>query len=144
MDAFELCLELSRRAFERGEVPIACVIVKEGELLASTYNKVEEFKDPTAHAEILAIREATEKLGGKFLDGCHAFVSIEPCVMCAYALVLAKVSKVTFFALDPKHGGVVSLFNLFDDPHLTHRVRWVYQPRREITELMREFFRKLR
>ncbi len=144
MDAFELCLELSKRAFERGEVPVACVIVKEGDILARSHNMVQELSDPTAHAEILAIKTATNRLGSKFLDGCEVFVSIEPCVMCSYALVLARVSKVTFFALDPKHGGVMSLYNIFDDPHLNHRVRWVYQPREEMAELMKEFFKGLR
>ncbi len=127
-----------------GEVPVGCVIIKNGQILAATHNLVQTLKDPTAHAEILAIREASSKLNEKFLLDCEVHVTIEPCIMCTYALLLARVSKIIFYAPDPKHGGVMSLYNILDDSHLNHKVKWVYKPKEEAKELMKAFFRERR
>lgn len=139
--AIRLCLDLSYEAFKKGEVPIACVILKDGNPIASAHNRVEELKDPTAHAELLAIRQACERLGSKYLHGCEAYVSLEPCPMCAYAFVLARVERVVFLAQDERYGAVMSLYNFFEEPRFNHRVRWEYYPVEEAKGLLREFFR---
>ncbi|HIP43019.1 MAG TPA: nucleoside deaminase [Aquifex aeolicus] len=137
-------LKEAKKAFSKGEIPIGCVIVKDGKIVARAHNLVEILKDPTAHAEILSIREATKSLNSKFLIGCEVYVSLEPCIMCSYALVLARVSKVYFSALDYKHGGVMSLLNILDEPTLNHKVKWEYYPIKESQELLSEFFKSLR
>ena len=137
-------MELAKKAYQLDEVPVGCVVIKDGKVLSKAYNMVERKKDPIAHAEILAIREASKRLGSKFLDGCEVHVTLEPCVMCSYALVLARVSKVIFYALDYRHGGVVSLYNILDDPHINHRVRWIYRPEKEAQDLIKDFFKNLR
>ena len=140
----KLCLEEAKKAFKKGEVPVGCVIVKEGEVIAKAHNRVEELKDPTAHAEMLALREATRITGSKFLYDCEVYVSLEPCIMCAYAMVLSRVKKVVFLAKDERHGGVISLYNIFDDIRLNHKVVWEYLPVEESRELLRNFFKELR
>ncbi|GAB6066109.1 nucleoside deaminase [Aquifex pyrophilus] len=139
-----LALKEAERAFKEGEVPVGCVIVRNNEVISLAHNEVERRRDPTAHAEILAIKRATEKLGSKFLTGCEAFITLEPCVMCSYAFVLSRIDKITFLAPDKKHGGVMSLFNLLDDPLLNHRVKWEYYPVERASELISEFFKSLR
>ncbi|RUM31017.1 MAG: tRNA-specific adenosine deaminase [Aquifex sp.] len=140
----KLALEEAKKAFNKGEVPVGAIIVKGEKIISKAHNRVEELKDPTAHAEVLAIREACKTLNTKFLEGCELYVTLEPCVMCSYALVLARVEKVIFSALDKKHGGVVSIFNILDEPTLNHRVKWEYYPFKEASGLLSEFFRKLR
>ncbi len=141
MSVLELLLEESKRAFERGEVPVSCVILKEGKVISSAHNLTESLKDATAHAEILALRKASEVLGNWRLTGCEVHVSLEPCIMCTYALVLSRVEKVVFYALDERHGGVMSLYNILDDVRLNHKVRWEYKPDGECAKLLREFFK---
>ncbi len=136
----QVCLDLAKEGFAKSEVPVGCVVVKEGKILAKAHNRVEELKDPTAHAELLALREATQRLGQKYLQGCELYVSLEPCPMCAYAMVLSRVEKVVFLALDEKYGAVLSRFNFFDEPYFNHRVRWEYMPVPEAGELLRHFF----
>jgi len=121
-------MEEAKKAFQKGEVPVGCVVVKEGQVVAKAHNRVQELKDPTAHAEMLAIREATKALDSKYLYGCEVYVSLEPCPMCAYALVLSRVEKVIFFAPDEKYGAVMSRFNLLNEECFNHRVRWEYLP----------------
>jgi len=140
----KLCLEEAKKAQKKGEVPVGCVIVKEGEVIAKAHNRVEELKDPTAHAEMLALREANQITGSKFLYDCEVYVSLEPCIMCAYAMVLSRVKKVVFLAKDERHGGVISLYNIFDDIRLNHKVMWEYLPVEESSELLRNFFKELR
>ncbi len=127
-----------------GEVPVSCVITKSSEILARTHNLVESLQEATAHAEILAIREASKRLGDWRLEGCVVHVSLEPCLMCTYALVLSRVSKVVFYSLDEKHGGVMSLYNILDDPRLNHSVKWEYRPSEVYAKLLRDFFKKRR
>ncbi len=143
-ETIRLCLKEAKEAFEKGEVPVGCVIVKEGRVIAKAHNRVQELKDPTAHAEMLAIREATKSLGEKYLYGCEVYVSLEPCPMCAYALVLSRVEKVVFFAPDERYGAVMSRFNLLEEEAFNHRVRWEYMPVEEASLLIKEFFKRLR
>lgn len=140
----ELCLEEAREGFYRGEVPVGCVIVKEGKVIAKAHNRVEQTKDPTAHAEMIAIKEAVQFLGSKYLYGCHVYVSLEPCPMCAYALVLARVERLIFLAPDPKYGAVMSVYNLLDEPVFNHRVKWEYIPVEEASTLLKTFFKEKR
>ncbi len=137
-------LNEARAGFEEGEVPVGCVVVRDGKILAKAHNRTESLKDPTAHAEILCIRKSAQILGDWRLEGCSLFVTLEPCIMCAYALILARVKEVVFGATDERHGGVVSLYNLMDDERLSGSVRWVYHPMHECSEIMREFFRSRR
>jgi len=110
-------------ASEHGDVPIGAVVVDaEGRFVAGAGNERELLGDPTAHAEVLALRRAAEQLGGWRLDGCTLVVTLEPCTMCAGALVLARIERLVFGAYDPKAGAVASLFDVVRDPRLNHRV----------------------
>lgn len=140
----EEALKEAKKAYEKGEVPVGCVIFKGEEIVAKAHNLAETLGDPTAHAEILAIRKATQKLGEKYLRDCEAVITLEPCIMCSYAFVLSKIKKIYFLALDEKHGGVMSVFNVLDEPLLNHRVKWEYVPVEEASGLLSDFFRKLR
>jgi len=118
----ELALQLAKEAFSRGEVPIGAVLVKNGEILAQNHNRREELKDATAHAEILVLREAGQLLGGWRLLGTTLYVTLEPCPMCAGALVQARVSRLVFGTRDPKGGACGSLYNIPRDGRLNHRL----------------------
>ncbi len=138
-------LSEARKALEEGEVPVGCVVVRGGRVIARAHNRVEALKDPTAHAEILAIREAAKVLGDWRLKGCLVYVTSEPCVMCSGALVLARVEEVIYALPEPKFGGAESLFAIPDDPRLNHRVRVRRGPMaEEVKVLFREFFEKKR
>ena len=137
-------LREARRALEVGEVPVGCIVVMDEEVIASAHNLTEHTGDPTAHAEVIALRRASEVLGDWRLENCCVYVTLEPCIMCAYALVLARVREVIFGAVDEKHGGVMSLYSILDDPRLNHNVRWVYHPLDECARIMSEFFRERR
>ena len=105
-----------------GDVPVGAVVVSAaGEVLAQDHNRREERGDPTAHAELLAIRRATQQLPGWRLEGATVYVTLEPCAMCAGALVNARIARLVFGAFDPKAGAVVSLFQIGTDPRLNHR-----------------------
>src|SRR5438128_7856496 len=112
----------ARRCFESGDVPVGAVVARGGEVLQSSGNARERLQDPTAHAEILALRAASVALGSWRLDGCTLFVTLEPCAMCAGALVLARIDGLVFGAADPKAGFAGSLGDLVRDPRLNHRV----------------------
>lgn len=137
-------LREAKKAYRKGEVPVGCVIFQEGRIIVKTHNLVETLKDPTAHAEILAIKEATKILGNKYLVDCEAIITLEPCVMCSYAFVLARIKKIYFLALDEKHGGVMSIYNLLDEPLFNHKVKWEYLPVDEASRILSEFFKKIR
>ncbi len=146
LDIFFLkkALELAKEAYIKGEVPVGCVVVKDGKVIAEAYNRRESLKDPTAHAEILALREAGKDSGNWRLEGCSVYVTLEPCPMCAYALILARVERLIFGAVDEKQGGVMSLYNLLDDHRFNHRVKWTYKPMEECGNIIKDFFRKRR
>lgn len=140
----EAFLEAKRAAAE-GEVPVGAVIVREGEIIARAHNKTEQDKDPTAHAEMLAIRKAAEHLGGWRLTGCTMFVTTEPCSMCAGAIVWSRIEKLYIGTMDPKAGACGSLMNIPQDSRLNHYVEIeTGLMREECAGLMKDFFRKLR
>lgn len=128
-----------------GEVPVGAVIVKDGRILGRGHNLTESTKDPTAHAELIAIREAAAALGGWRLIGCTMFVTVEPCSMCAGALVWSRMEKLVIGTMDPKSGGCGSIFNITGDNRLNHQVQVETGLLQEECEtLMKDFFRKLR
>jgi tRNA(adenine34) deaminase len=115
-------LDAARRCVEWGDVPVGAALARGDELLAVTANERERRADPTAHAEILALRAGAAAVGSWRLDGCALYVTLEPCAMCAGALVLARVDRLVFGAADPKAGFAGSLGNLVQDPRLNHRL----------------------
>ena len=127
---------------EHGDVPIGAVVVApSGDVVAAGHNERELTGDPTAHAEVLALRRAAEAVGSWHLDGHTLVVTLEPCTMCAGALVLARVERVVIGAWDPKAGAVSSLFDVVRDPRLNHRVEVVAGVEAETCgDLLREFF----
>ena len=141
----EEAFQEARKAAAEGEVPIGAVIVREGEIIARAHNKTEQDKDPTAHAEMLAIREAATHLGGWRLTGCSMFVTTEPCSMCAGAIVWSRIEKLYIGTMDPKAGACGSLMNIPQDSRLNHYVEIeTGLMREECAGLMKDFFRKLR
>jgi tRNA(adenine34) deaminase len=138
-------LEQARLSLAWGDVPIGAVVARGEEVLARSGNERERRGDPTAHAEILALRAASEAVGSWRLSGCTLFVTLEPCAMCAGAAVLARLDRVVFGAPDPKAGFGGSLGDLLRDPRLNHRVEVVEGVLAEDSgELLREFFRRRR
>jgi tRNA(adenine34) deaminase len=115
-------LREARRCLEWGDVPIGAIVAREEEVVARAGNERHRRGDPTAHAEILALRSAGEKVGSWRLEGCSIYVTLEPCAMCAGAMVLARVDRLVFGAADPKAGFAGSLGNLVSDPRLNHRL----------------------
>lgn len=120
-EAMAEALDLAREAGEAGEVPVGAVAVFEGRVVGRGRNRREEASDPTAHAELLAVQEAARALGRWRLTGVTLYVTLEPCAMCAGALVLARIDRLVFGASDPKAGAVGSLQDLSADPRLNHR-----------------------
>ena len=116
-----LALREAERAAERGEVPIGAVVVREGEVIAAAGNEREGRSDPTAHAEMLAIREAAGKLGGWRIPDSVLYVTLEPCAMCAGAIVLARIPRVVYGAPDPKAGAAGSVLDVLGERRLNHR-----------------------
>jgi tRNA(adenine34) deaminase len=116
VDFMSLAIAEARRALDEGEIPVGCVVTKAGGLLASAHNRREQIKDPTAHAEILALRLSAERLQDWRLDGCVLYVTLEPCPMCAAAIALARVQRVVFSAYDFDNGAVGSNGNMFTRP----------------------------
>jgi len=132
-------------AAAEGEVPTGAVIVRDGEIIARAHNMTEHAIDPTAHAEILAIRRAAAFLGGWRLMGCSMFVTAEPCSMCAGAIVWSRIEKLYIGTMDPKAGACGSLFNIPQDGRLNHHVEIeTGLMGEECSALMKDFFRKLR
>mgnify|MGYP001125708251 CR=1 FL=1 len=132
-------------AAEKGEIPIGAVIVRDGELIAGGHNLRETERDPTAHAEVVAIKRAAERLGAWRLTGTTLYVTIEPCAMCAGALVLARIERLVYGAADPKAGACGTLWNLVQDPRLNHRLAvtaGVLED--ECRAVIQGFFRRLR
>ena len=136
-----LALREAERALEHDDVPIGCVIVHEGEVLAAAGNERELRGDPTAHAEVLAMRDAGRALGSWRLDGCALYVTLEPCAMCAGAIVLGRVPRVVYGAVDPKAGAAGSVLDVLGEPRLNHRPELAGGLLEgESAELLRRFF----
>ena len=117
----QLALEQAQHAWDLGEVPVGAVVVKDGEVIAVGYNQPIGRRDPTAHAEVMALRAAAEKLGNYRLPGCELYVTLEPCVMCSGAMLHARLARVVYGAGDPKTGACGSVLNLFEQPALNHQ-----------------------
>ena len=145
LEAMEAALAEARAAGEAGEVPIGAVIVREGQAIARGQNRLLRFKDPTAHAEIVALREAATILGNYRLSGCSLFVTLEPCAMCAGAMIHARLDRLVFAATDPKAGACGSALSVLNHPQLNHKMT-VEQGilADESGELLRSFFRERR
>jgi tRNA(adenine34) deaminase len=140
-----MALDEARAAGARGEVPVGCVIVRDGAVVARAGNRTLADRDPTAHAEIIAIRAAAASLGSERLDGCDLYVTLEPCAMCAGAVAFARVRRLYYGAADPKGGAVDNGVKFFASPSCHHRPE-VYGglAEAEAGALLKEFFRERR
>jgi len=141
----QMAIDQAYIAEENGDVPIGCVIVCENRVIAKAYNQREQLHDPTAHAEIVALTQAAEFIGNWRLGGCTLFVTLEPCPMCAGALVLGRLDRVVYGTDDPKTGAIRSLYQLAEDPRLNHQLevtRGVMQD--ECKRQLQAFFQRRR
>ena len=118
----EAALREAHRASNANEIPVGAVVVYHGTIIGKGYNQIESLRDSTAHAEMIAITAASGYLNSKWLEECTLYVTLEPCVMCAGALVLARIPTVVFGAYDPKAGACGTLYNIVQDPRLNHRI----------------------
>jgi tRNA(adenine34) deaminase len=145
MDFMQAALDQARAAALRGEVPVGAVLVKDGRVVSAAGNRVVELADPTAHAEILAIRAAAREAGNCRLDGCDLYVTLEPCPMCAAAISLARIRRLVFGAYDPKSGGTEHGARVFDHATCHHRPEVVGGVREaEAQDQLRDFFQQRR
>lgn len=145
VEPMRLALALAREAARLGEVPVGAVVLCEGRLVAQAYNLRETLEDPTAHAERVALTLAGRALGSWRLDGCTLYVTLEPCPMCAGAIILSRLQRVVYGADDPKAGACRSLYRLVDDPRFNHRAEVVGGVLAdECGQVLREFFRERR
>ncbi len=136
---------LAEQAYEEKEVPVGALIVKDGHIIGKGYNQTERLKDATAHAEMVAISAACANLENKYLEGCTLYVTLEPCPMCAGALVWSKIDRIVFGATDPKAGACGSVFNLATNNKLNHQVEVIQGIMEQDCEwLLKDFFRKQR
>lgn len=140
-----MALREAEKAYNLEEVPIGAVIVHENRIIGRGYNQTEQLQDPTAHAEMIAITAAAEYLGSRRLLDCTLYVTLEPCSMCAGAIVLARVPRIVFAATDPKAGACGTLYNITQDQRLNHRCE-VYSGvlEHESAMMLKSFFAKLR
>lgn len=140
-----LALEEAGKAFLKAEVPVGALIVRDAEVVGRGYNGIEGDKDPTAHAEIVAIRAASSAIGSWRLSGSTLYVTLEPCTMCIGAAILARVDRLVFGAFDPKTGAVGSLYNIASDERLNHHIDVLSGVRgSECSDLLKRFFKDLR
>ena len=144
-DPMRLALAEARSAAAAGEVPVAAVVSRGGEVIATGRNRMRELSDPSAHAEMVAMRAAASALGEPRLDGCDLWVTLEPCAMCAGAVALARIARLYFAASDPKGGAVLHGPRLFSQP-TCHHAPEIYAGigEGEAGELLRDFFRQRR
>lgn len=141
----QAALEEAKKAAALGEIPIGAVIVKDGAIIARGHNETEARKDPTAHAEMIAIRAAAKALGGWRLSGCQMFVTAEPCSMCAGAIVWARIEKLYIGTMDPKSGACGSVFNIPQEKKLNHFTEIeIGLMQEECSCIMKDFFKQLR
>lgn len=143
--AMRLALEQARLAVAHGDVPVGAVVVCDGVVIAARHNEREHLQDPTAHAEVLALRDAAARAGRWRLDDCTLFVTLEPCVMCAGALLSARVGRLVYGAADLKAGATASLYNVTSDPRLNHNPPVEHGVlAQECSRLLTDFFEGLR
>jgi tRNA(adenine34) deaminase len=140
-----IALEEAALAYEIGEVPVGAVITRGEEILARAHNNTISLNDPSAHAEVLAIRKAAVRAGNYRLTGTTLYVTLEPCMMCSGTIIQARIDRVVFGADDPKNGTVTSLYRLLDDKRLNHKVAIDWGICREsCSEILTRFFREKR
>jgi tRNA(adenine34) deaminase len=145
MEFMQAALDLAKRAAAEGEVPVAALVVADNEVLSQAYNRREQWQDPTAHAELIAIREAAVRLGTWRLTGATLYVTLEPCAMCIGAVILSRISRLVYGARDPKAGACGSVFDIPLEPRLNHRVEVQGGVGEEESQsLLQDFFRQLR
>jgi len=144
-DFMKIALEEAKEAYRCGEVPVGAVLVFEGNILAQAHNSPITKNDPSAHAEMLVLRQAGEKIGNYRMTGAELYVTLEPCVMCAGAIIQARLARVIFGARDPKCGAVGSLYNILTDERLNHQVEITEGIlREECGEILSRFFQQKR
>ncbi len=135
----------AERAYAAGEVPVGAVVVLENRVIGRGYNQIETLQDPTAHAEMIAITAAAGTIGCKWLNDAVLYVTLEPCAMCAGAMVLARLQRLVFGALDPKTGACGSLYNIIQDERLNHRMEITSGIlEQKCAAILKDFFQKLR
>lgn len=139
-----LALEEAEKAREKGEVPVGAVIIKNGEIIAKAHNLKESLNDPTAHAEILAIREACNKLNNWRLHGCEMYVTLEPCPMCAGAILQSRLSKIYIGTFDDTTGAAGSVVNILQNHNLNHFLEVVWENDEKCSKILTEFFKDRR
>ena len=141
----QLALDQAQAAAELGEVPVGALVIKDGEILASAHNRNLLDRDPTAHAEMVALRQAASRVGNHRLVGCEMFVTIEPCAMCAGAMIHARLARLVYGASDPKAGAAGSVLQVLNHPNLNHKMEvkaGVLQD--ECSEILQRFFKDRR
>ncbi|HEX9917495.1 MAG TPA: tRNA adenosine(34) deaminase TadA [candidate division Zixibacteria bacterium] len=140
-----LALEEAMLAYKKDEIPIGAVIVHQGKVIGKGHNQTESLKDATAHAEILAIGSASDFLKSWRLENCSIYVTVEPCIMCAGAIVLSRIKRLVFGAYDMKNGACGSLYDIVSDKRLNHQAELTSGVlERECVEIVQNFFKKLR
>jgi tRNA(adenine34) deaminase len=145
IELMQIAMSEARLAAEAGEVPIGAVVVREGEIMARGQNRVLRDVDPTAHAEMVALRAAAKAIGNYRLSGCTLYVTLEPCAMCAGAMIHARIDKLVFAAADPKAGACGSVLAVLNHPQLNHQMQMEQGIlAEESAELLRGFFRERR
>ena len=143
-EGMRLALIQAQKAFKKREIPVGAIITKEETILAETHNIKETSYSPIAHAEILAIQKASQKLSNWRLEGCTLYVTLEPCLMCAGAILQARISKVVIGALDPKAGAVISLYQTLNDSRLNHRPQVITNVlEQECSQILKDFFQNI-
>lgn len=141
----QMAIRQAAIAEENGDVPIGCIIVYQNRVIAKAYNQRQQLNDPTAHAEIIALTQAAQAVGNWRLTGCTIYVTLEPCPMCAGALVLARLDRLVFGADDPKAGACGSLYNIVQDSRLNHRLEVTpYVLKEACQSQLQAFFRRRR
>lgn len=143
-DFLDLAIKEAEKAAAKGEVPVGAVIVKDNEVISKAHNMKESLNDVTAHAEILAIKKASEKFNNWRLNGCQMYVTLEPCSMCAAAICQSRISKIYIGTFDPEAGACGSAINLAQDERVGYHinVEWLYSE--ECSDLLRDFFKRRR
>lgn len=140
----ELAYKEAIKAKEEDEVPVGAVIVKDGKVIARAHNKKEQKNDPVSHAEIECIRKASKKLGDWYLKDCELYVTLEPCVMCAGAIINSRISKVYYGAKDLKSGALGGLFNLMNQEGFNHYFSFEYLEFEKCGEILKKYFKEKR
>lgn len=140
----DLAYKEALKAYSKDEVPVGAVVVKDDVVISKGYNQRISKRNPLYHAEVVAIQKATKKLGSYRLDGCVLYVTLEPCLMCAGAIIQSRISQVVFAAKNEKEGVIISKYSIFDDRKFSHNPKYLYLPDDRCSEILKDFFKKKR